>query len=589
MRLVAGWCALAACTFTPPGAGDSGVVTIVDDTEADFASHALLDGGVVTPWGTIEPEAFVIDGLHARAFATNLVADADTYDDVVAKATMFLGASYRQAPTDWGSSLRPKGLGLTSPDQYTVFYDGEIELPAGIQKLELDADDRAIVQVALDDVTFGERLFAHNAITSIQLDVRSTGWYPIRVAYAQAGGNARFLLTIIQGQNRTPVVASQLRARVTDQPGLIAFAFNDQTLVVPQGETAVPTIDQAFGALPPPYDLDVSFDRFTLRHIGQLRVDAQGTYTFRANVGPDVDDGYRVWIDGALVISYWTGNTLTPMGNVDLAPGWHDLVVDYSDSLGNAQVTLLMSGPGIADAAIDPAHLRPAVASGLVAAFVLLADTAIPDNAFTDQPLAFSGPELGVIDTVDYGFGIKNHQFTDLAVELDDCSGAKQVPISTTNVLVPSYFFFSGDASCAGTPLVPATPWRYRFTDSTVGNGGLFGPAYWNPLLVASYHGGPRVPFAKSVTYVSAPKPTPGATALGAIRVTAADHGAHVEISVRSAADEDTLAVTPWEVVENGAAPHMAAGALVQYQLAIAGDGWQYPAIDRVELDYTAN
>jgi hypothetical protein len=581
---VVGSFALAACTFTPPTNSD--LVTLTDDNEVDFAAHAELEGGVVTPWGTIEPSAFVIGGLHARAFAGSVVADQDTYDDVVVKATAPLGASYRQLPTDWNNQLRPVGLGLPNRDFYTVFYDGEIQLPLGVQDLELNADDRAIVQVALDGKTFGERLFAHNAVSTIRLDVRTAGWFPIRVAYAQEAGDARFLLTVVQSQNRTPIGADQLRARVTDQPGLVVFAFDTLALLKPVGETAVPTIDQAFGVLPPPYDLGIALGTFSLRHIGQLRIDTQGTYTFHANVGTDADDGYRVWIDGALVISYWLGSPFTPMANVDLAPGWHDIVVDYADTAGNAQVTLLMAGPGIADAAIDPAHLRPAVASGLVASFGVNVETPIKDADFTEQPLTVIGPDLGVVETVDYGFGIRNHRITDLTVELHDCKGVESVPVSTTDPLLETFFYFSSDPSCANTPLVPATPWSFRFVDALAGNDGIGNPVFTDPILVASYHGGPRKPFPDALTFVSAPKPTPGATRIDAIRLTAVDHGAQIQIAVRTGADEASLAAAPWTIVENGQVPSVPAGELVQYQLAITSDGWQYPTIDKVELDY---
>ncbi len=588
MTVIAG-CALAACSFSLPTEGPGEVVvTLRDDSEADFASHDQLDGAVVTPWGSVEPDAFVIGGLHARAFDGDHITDADDYDAVVAKATSSgpqgRGASYRQVPADWGDDLRPKGLGLTSSDQLTVLYAGEIELPVGIQQLEVTADDRAIVQVALDGTTFGERLFAHNNASTIQLDVRRGGWVPIRIAYSQEGGPSKLLLTIVQGSNRTAVTETQLRARVTDQPGLVTFGFDGSGLIIPRGETAVPTIDHDFAARAPEFDLDLGFDNFSLRHTGQLRIDTPGSYTFRVAEAA-ATDLYRVRIDGELVLDAWSGAPLEPTASRELAPGWHDLVVDYADPAGPAAFQLRMAGPGIEEAPIAPARLRPAVASGLVAQFVQFADLPLADDAVTAIELTLRGPETGVLEAVDYGFGIKNHRFSDLAVELVDCTGVPQsIPINTGNVLVPSYFYGSSDEPCAGEPLT--LPWQLRFTDSAPGNNGLQGPAFWNPALVASYHGGSRKPFAAAVSFVSQPRATPGALRHDAIRVTGATDGARLEIAVRSAPDAATLATTPWEVVENGAAPKLPASALVQYQLAISGDGWQYPVIDQVELDY---
>jgi len=587
MKLAVGLgCVLAACSFSPLGVGPpETTVTVTDDSAADFAAHDQLVGGVVTPWGSIEPDAFVPGGLHARAFAGEHVADADSYEDVALKVTSLLGESYRQLPADWANDLRPSGLGLTSSDLFTVLYDGEVELPLGIQQLELAADDRAIVQIASDGTTFGERLFAHNEAATIQLDVRTAGWFPIRIAYSQGTGSAKLQLTIVQGANRTPVDASSLRVRVTDRPGLVAFGFASQILLDAHGETAVPTIDQTFSVVSPPYDLGLGLD-FSLRHAGQLRIDTAGEYTFRAEVGSD--DQYRASIDGELAVYDWSNSPQIPTATRTLAAGWHDFIVDYADHAGDAQVRVLMSGPGLPEAVIDPAHLRPAVASGLVAQFAHAGDTPLADNTITATDLTLDGPALGVVDSVDYGFGIKNHPFTDLTTELIACGTSKQLPVAATDPSTPTRFYFYGDVTCAGTPLIPPAPWKLQFTDSMVGNGNFFGPALFDPFVVASYHGGTRMPFARSVSFVSTPRPTPGALRLAAIRVTGPTDGGRLEIAIRSAADADQLASAPWEVVDNGRAPNQPASELVQYQLTFAGDGWQYPVIDRVELDYVS-
>jgi hypothetical protein len=579
MRFVGVVLCCASCSFTPPDANVR-TVTLVDDTEAHFAAHAQLDDGVATSWGTLEPDAFVIAGLHARAFEGNHVDDDDTFEDVAGKVTAQRGAAYRQVFADHGGSARPRGLGLESSDQYTLLYDGEILLPVGLQQLEVVADDAAIVQIAQDGVTFGPPLFARGGPSTMTLDVRTPGWFPIRIAYGQGGGNARLLLAIVQGVNRLPVDATALRARVTDHAGLIVFGFDGQTLAFPRGETAVPTIDGTFDASPPTYDLDLALDRFSLRHVGQLRIDQPATYTFGADLGSDEDDRYRLWIDDTLVATTWSGTTATPVGSIELAPGWHDIVFDYTDTLGNAQFKLLMD-----DAAIDPARLRPAVARGLVATHVRLAETALVDAGEMQHELDLIAPALGVIDTVDYGFGIKNHRMTDLAVELIDCEGAQALPATTDNPLIPTFYYFAVDARCAGDALTPSPAWQFRFVDSAPGNDGILGPAFFDPLLVASYHGGERTPFARTIVFVSAPKPTPGALRLSAARITAVTDGAQIELAVRTAPDEATLAATPWAVVGTSSSLPPAS-ELAQYQLVITTDGWQFPSVDKVELEY---
>src|SRR5512138_2960917 len=94
MRCVAVACLLLplACRFDPrvaddtPGDDDGGphTITIVDDTTADFARGIATDG-VVTPWDTVEPAAFVVGGLHARGFDATPFTDTDSFDQALAK------------------------------------------------------------------------------------------------------------------------------------------------------------------------------------------------------------------------------------------------------------------------------------------------------------------------------------------------------------------------------------------------------------------------------------------------------------------------------------------------------------------------
>lgn len=578
-------CVAPACSFDPAFApGEGPTLTLVDDSAADFGAHAQLEDGVVTPWGTLEPAAFVPGGLRARAFDGNHVDDDDSFEDVVLKAQTFLGAAYRQNLLDFGNG-RPPGLGLDRSDDFTIFYEGEILLPEGLQRLELRADDRAIVQIAQDGVTFGQRLFVRTGTASITLDVNRPGWYPIRIALGEAGGNARVLLAIVQ-QATTPVGPDRLRARITDHTGLVAFAFDAPRLDDAAGETIVPAAEADFGFGSPPYDLDVGFDGFSLRHAGQLRVDAPGTYTFSADVGADTDNLYRIWIDGTLVASTWEGAPAQPSGSIELAAGWHALVFDFRDDLGEARVTLQQDG-----APIPTDRLRPAVARGLVAAHA--PDTAIDllDPGAVSHGLDLVAPGDAVIDFVDYGFSLENHRVTDLAVELADCMAPQQLPMVVPSL--PTFanaHYFASDARCAGQPASATPAWQLTWTDTTAGNDGLVFPRALDPLLVASYHGGEREPFARSIAFISQPKTIDAAALrLGVARVTAAADGAAIELAVRAAADEATLATEPWTVVESGKAPALALpaepGALVQYALAVSGDGWQFPSIDKVELD----
>src|SRR5262249_35775190 len=149
--------ALTACSFrpgSPTGGGDDvnpgEMVAMIG--EPDF-SGTLVDGLLAPGRNVLEPDAFAFGGLHAISYSGDQLNDASTYANTINNLGAVVGFGYRQVPTDWMGD-RPHGLGLASSDTFTVSYDGEIQLSAGQHMLSVDADDRAIVQVATDGVTF---------------------------------------------------------------------------------------------------------------------------------------------------------------------------------------------------------------------------------------------------------------------------------------------------------------------------------------------------------------------------------------------------------------------------------------------------
>ena len=570
----------AACSFDLPSPEGTTPTSgqIVDDTRDEFATGTCTEC-VATAWNTLEPAAFVVGGLHARGYVGAVIGDADDYDAVVAKLPALAGESYRQQPTNWLGVDRPRGLGLVGNSDFTVLYDGEILLPAGTGSLELDADDHALVEVALDGTTFGPPLRTVNTIASTPLVVPHDGWYPIRIAYAQDGGNSRFLLAVIEADGtRHDISADRLRARVTDAPGVIAFGFDGQAFTAARGETSVASVANGFAFGAPPFDIGMRADFFSLRYAGQLRVDTEGDYELAVDVGDDRDDRFRLWIDHQIVAAAWFGTPERRAASVHLTPGWHDLIVDYSEARGNAEITLLQNG-----APVDPGHLRPAIAGGLLAAFVDTASTQlIPDLGQLVIDLPITGPDSKVIDAVDYGFRIGSQDMSALAVDLFDC-GLTGTRLALGSA--PSFYYFSADKHCIGK--LPTPTWKLRFADTAAGNGPFAGPGTVTDYgLGVTYHGGERMPFAPAMTYVSSPKPVPGLTRVERAEVAGRLADASYTISVRVAADEAGLASAPWQSV--GAQPLELIGEVLQYQVDLSGDGWQYPAIEKVTIDYIA-
>jgi hypothetical protein len=572
MLLRASCVLLTACSFstTLDGDGDDDPGVMLTITDDMFVDGEVRDG--VVEDGRIEPDGFVLGGLHARAFQSGLVDNGEDFTKVLADAAAATqaGAGYAQVPANWGGS-RPRGLGLTLDIGFSVLYDGEILLPKGETSLEVDADDRALVEV-LGTVAVNTQ--------TITFTVPEAGWYPIRAAITEDTGNARLAMTIVQGPVRTPVDATRLRARVTDAPGVLVYAFDGQGFVGERGHTARPTIDEAFGIFAPPYDLTTSGDRFSLRFAGQLRIETQGSYTFAAQLGGDTNDGWRLWIDGELVAHQWLGHPVLATAAVDLAPGWHDILVDYADETGNAEIAVTMNG-----APIPPAQLRPVVVFGNTVTFATTTPTPIVDVSSSFITLPLTGGPTEVIDSVDYAFRVDNQDMSTLQVTLFDCTTqGKPLTISAA----PGYHYYPADKTCAGKLVNPVIPWQIRFADGIAGNTGFVGLGQVRDYgLTALYHGGPKMPFAPVVQYTSSPQPTPRAKRIETARALGDLDGGAVLIEVRAAADAAGLAAAPFELVREGS-PMMTVGEIVQYRVTITTDGWQYPVLDKVEIDYVA-
>jgi hypothetical protein len=586
MRCVAVACLLvaAACRFDPHRGDDTSgggtdaqhAVTIIDDTTDDFA-RGIATEGVVTPWGTVEPAAFVVGGLHARGFDATMFADTDTFDQALAKAGAARGSGYRQLPVDWGFD-RPHGLGIANSDNYGVAFDGEILLPPGALDLQVDVDDRAVVEIALDGANFSTRLAGRvGQVQKITLDTGAGGWFPLRAMFGEDSVTARFVLSYVQAGATVAIGPERLRARVTNALGLVAFGFDGQAFTTARGEAAVARVDETFGISAPAYDLGMGFDRFSLRYVGQLLADSDADYALAVDVGADPTDGFRLFVDGNLIASRWLGTPNTPSATVHLARGWHDLLVDYSENQGDARVALKMNG-----AIVDPTHLRPAVANGLTSVFFDPTSRGIPDPGTLALPMPITATSaLARIDFVDYGLRISNHPLTKLTGELDDCKGALALQLLPAN----QYSYFAVDKRCAGLPAMPATPFMFKLVDAMGGDSPAATASEWGVAI--TYHGGDRTPFATVWEYVSAAKPTPSAASIDKITVDGALQGAKQEVFVRTGADEAAVAAAAWALVQADGVPGVPASAFVQYKIALVGDGWQYPVIDRVAIDYT--
>ncbi len=101
----------------------------------------------------------------------------------------------------------------------------------------------------------------------------------------------------------------------------------------------------------------IPYDWYSVRWTGRLTVPA----TAVRRIGMEGNDGYRLWLDGKLIIDNWKKQSYrTWLTEISLAPGsTHDLRIEYFESTGNARVKLIWDA-GITNAA--PARIDSAVA-----------------------------------------------------------------------------------------------------------------------------------------------------------------------------------------------------------------------------------
>ncbi len=99
----------------------------------------------------------------------------------------------------------------------------------------------------------------------------------------------------------------------------------------------------------------IPFDWYSVRWTGRITVPASGV----KRIGVEGNDGYRLYIDGRLIIDNWIKRSYgSKLADVTLAPGsTHDVRIEYFESTGNARVKLIWDAGVRADwrARIDSA------------------------------------------------------------------------------------------------------------------------------------------------------------------------------------------------------------------------------------------
>jgi MYXO-CTERM domain-containing protein len=156
--------------------------------------------------------------------------------------------------------------------------------------------------------------------------------------------------------------AERYVAKYSPSGGLTAQYFDQLAFAGAPLTRVDPTLDfnwQDDGPAP-----SIAADTFSARWTGQIKADFAETYTLSTLS----DDGVRVLLDGVPVIEHFTDHgPAVDLADVALSVGWHDIIVEYYEKGGGAQLHLSWSSPSLPEQIVPESHLRPGCADGACA------------------------------------------------------------------------------------------------------------------------------------------------------------------------------------------------------------------------------
>jgi hypothetical protein len=385
---------------------------------------------------------------------------------------------------------------------------------------------------------------------------------------------------------------AELRSRVTSAPGTLVHASADRLLANVVSGTSIDEVllDRTWTGTPPSYDFpSLGTVTFGLRYAGQLRIEERGPHVFALDLGPDPDDYARVLLDGVAIAGRWPGQMSKLTSDaVDLPPGWHDIVLDYTQSANTSRVRFTMTTPSSPAAVIDKTLLRPVRTSGFLSrgglynATLPLVDATATAPGVKTLDMMVDAPAGAIVEFVDVFFHLQNPR-PEIAAALIRPSGVDPLPIAAIPPFDGTYDYWPARTLYAGSEVAVPGGWQLVVTDSVMSAG--TGAIYY-PAVVATYTRGADPPFAREMIYTSPARPLLGTSVN--VTVDAELRGAALAIAVRTG-NAQTIEAAEWIAIDAGSERALEViDELIQYRLAITGDGWQYPTVDRVTLEMTA-
>jgi len=214
--------------------------------------------------------------------------------------------------------------------------------------IEATARRIAVIGVDADSVRFGGYSGTGVAPVSILEGIRRRAGANATVSYAPGPGRDSSRRHVVPAAAFSHDSAGQRRA------GLRTELWDNNTLAgAPRVQRSDAQVN--FGwtlSSPAP---GIPYDWYSGRWTGRISVPTGEPLT----LGVEGNDGYRLWVDGELVVDRWFKRSFSvTMSKQAIAPGTHDIRLEYFESTGNARLKLAWETPAVSPAT---AEMRDAV------------------------------------------------------------------------------------------------------------------------------------------------------------------------------------------------------------------------------------
>lgn len=423
---------------------DGGVRDMRNLGPTELQAGQLIDMTFDGVRGSLTPSAYTYGGLIAHGLAGMKLWDHD-HTTWMSPATANATVAGLWRGDSFGTLDDLTYVGVSNDQTMTVWFEGEVWLDAtSTETFGLTADDVAFIDLGRPGMAGFTRVMQNDTPTAA-VATPDTGWYPIRIGFANGDGTLGFAFTHSDSAAGTQVAwtRDRLRARGSELSGALRTVFAHQILgggglgKLPISHVDDGSLMQTTTFDTPPQGASSDNQNWSARYAAQAYIAQKGSYTLKVTS----DDGNEVWFGGQAKNSSWSfgngsSNSIsTVTANLDV--GWNDVIVDYNQVGGGRKLQVTMTGGGL-NADIPRAMLRP-VEPALDRLAFGSDDTPhlVQDNGGPGMPGtailsvdAYGGSTAETVTAIDVTYEVDEPHWGDLRFDLETPAG-KRVNIAS--------------------------------------------------------------------------------------------------------------------------------------------------------------